>query len=166
LWAVYILKLLLGLYTGLNHGAKLPHSSKSTAGCCSGGGERGSGTGTQEPSPSPPSPTGTQSIPNESPWGTICSHPRPLIGEFPAGNRGSGLRCHLYFCCAPAPRTDTHVRRGPFLVPTRVRSPSSDATPLATCYLHCSPVTDTCLFVPSPPGFQCILLCNKLQYKW
>jgi hypothetical protein len=35
-------------------------------------------------------------LPFNSPWGANCNHPRPLMNEFPAGNRGTGPRCHLY----------------------------------------------------------------------
>jgi hypothetical protein len=49
-----------------------------------------SGTGDSIPSPSPPSATGTTLASIRSPWGLIFNHPRPLIEEFPARNRGSG----------------------------------------------------------------------------
>ena len=58
-------------------------------------GMRGSGTGDGEPSPSPLDPMGIDFPPFSSPWGIKSPHPRPLIGEFPTGNRGSGPRCHL-----------------------------------------------------------------------
>jgi hypothetical protein len=45
--------------------------------------------------PAPPSPTGRSFLPYRSPWGLVLSHPHPLIGEFPVGNRGTGPCCHL-----------------------------------------------------------------------
>jgi hypothetical protein len=48
------------------------------------------GTGSAETSPHPPYPTGTSFSPFSSPRGLKCYHPRPLMEEFPAGNRGSG----------------------------------------------------------------------------
>jgi len=60
-----------------------------------GSGMRGSGTGDGEPSPSPLDPMGIDFPPFSSTWRIKSPHPRPLIGEFPTGNRGSGPRCHL-----------------------------------------------------------------------
>lgn len=42
-----------------------------------------------------PAPMGISFLPIKPPWGRIWLHPRPLIGEFLAGNRGSGPHCHL-----------------------------------------------------------------------
>jgi hypothetical protein len=60
------------------------------------GAPRGSGTGNRIPYPSPPDPMGIVFLPFNSPWGANCNHPHPLMSEFPAGNRGTGPRCHLY----------------------------------------------------------------------
>jgi hypothetical protein len=60
------------------------------------GAPRVSGTGNRVPYPSPPDPMGMIFLPFNSPWGANCNHPRPLMNEFPAGNRGTGPRCHLY----------------------------------------------------------------------
>jgi hypothetical protein len=57
-------------------------------------GSRETGTGNDGSSPPPPSPTGINFSLFSSPRGQNCYHPRLLIGEFPAGNRGSGPRCH------------------------------------------------------------------------
>jgi hypothetical protein len=34
--------------------------------------------------------------PFRSPRGVFSPHPRPLMDEFPAGDRGMGPRCHPY----------------------------------------------------------------------
>jgi hypothetical protein len=54
-----------------------------------------SGTGNRVPYPSPPDPMGMVFSPFNSPWGANCNHPRPLMNEFLAGNRGTGPRWHL-----------------------------------------------------------------------
>jgi hypothetical protein len=58
------------------------------------------GTGSVGTSPPPPYPTRMSFSPFRSPRGLKCYHPRPLMEEFPAGNRGSGPRCHPYAKCA------------------------------------------------------------------
>jgi hypothetical protein len=56
-------------------------------------GERGWG---MLPHPHPRLPVGGENFPVYIPVGEKFPHPRPLIEEFPAGNRGSGPHCHLY----------------------------------------------------------------------
>jgi hypothetical protein len=59
-------------------------------------GREDTGTGVALQSPPPPTLTGTKISPFNSLWGLNQYHPRPLMEEFPAGNRGTGPCCHPY----------------------------------------------------------------------
>jgi hypothetical protein len=52
--------------------------------------------------PIPVYPSGAKISPFTSPWGKKFPHPRPVIEEFPAGNRRLGPHCHLYPCVTPS----------------------------------------------------------------
>jgi hypothetical protein len=75
------------------------------------GGYTGNGDGGWFPIPVPANPTGIKFLPFRSPRGLNSSHTRPLIEEFPAGNRVSGPHCHLYVGAALPLRSSASIRR-------------------------------------------------------
>jgi hypothetical protein len=119
-----------------------------------------SGTGGCIPSPSPPYPTGTTLAPIRSLWGSILYHPRPLIKEFPTGNRGSGPRCHPY--CHPWPiRAEIGdpllpAHRHPELVRCRVGLPPASALRRRSLLSCCCWVC----FAPTPRPFAPTASCR------
>jgi hypothetical protein len=54
------------------------------------GPRRVAGMGGDKSYPAPPSPMGIGFCPFLSPRGVLSPHPRPLIDEFPTGDRGMG----------------------------------------------------------------------------